>query len=422
MHRRLTGEAGWSVAGQAVNSFGNLVLTIAVARASSASEFGLFGLWFALLLIVQGLSRSFFGEVLLNRIGNEAPGLSSMIERRGNQAHAVLLVLSLVAASMLLVWNFPIHALMTGMLAAGVTADWHRQVGFAKRLPRAVFLFDATWTAATVFGMVAAGWFAVDGFALAGLGWMLGALTCFPIFGRSMVSFTVWSSNENVYPKFFESGFRYALDFLMQNGVSPLFVVLVAASAGTIEAGGMRAAQLMLAPLAVVVLGMRPFLLRHMGSFEIDGRLGRRVVSLAWVIFGWVVLVGFLPSEALTPLLGQSSGSVRPMLLPCAGLFFASVVGVVNSAILRLRRTPLAGLRRRTVALAGSVLVIVLVGPSHPTAAVATGALFVNAANGLILRENIGLLLKGNSEGPVGPRSCVDQQKDVDNKIAYEAS
>ena len=133
-----------------------------------------------------------------------------------------------------------------------------------------------------------------------------------------------------------------SLEFVSAAGVSHLAVLTVGFVAGQPQAGATRLAQTLLAPLTVVVAGLRPLLARS-GSRSVEGSYAVAVLTIGLSL---PVLYLFMPGEALGRLIGSGASAARELMLP-------SLVGVVALALANV-----PSIRLRSVGSIGRVLVV----------------------------------------------------------------
>jgi O-antigen/teichoic acid export membrane protein len=134
---------------------------------------------------------------------------------------------------------------------------------------------------------------------------------------------------------------RYAAEVLVGLGASQATIYVVGVTAGLAQAGSLRAAQILLGPMHVVLQaahliavpeGVR---IRRRRPDRFRLAIGGLSVGLAGVILAWVVVLSLLPSSVGEALLGDSWASAQVVLIPLGLALVAQ--GISGGALVGLR-------------------------------------------------------------------------------------
>jgi O-antigen/teichoic acid export membrane protein len=323
----LIGRAGWAVIDQGFVSLANFGLGVIVARLVSPTEFGAFGVAFAIYLVALNVSRGFATQPLTIRFAGREP---AEFRRGVGEATGVAFGVGVLGAAVCLA----IAALLGGVLGVALAAlsvslpgllvqDAWRFVLFTSRRGRVAIVNDlvATLVMATLIALVV----------------LLGAVSVFTIMvcwgaggtAAAMVGILQtgvrplpnraigwWREHIDITPRFLGSE-------LIQMGGAQLVLFALGALIGLAAVGSVRGAQLLLGPIYVLSIGvhlsMIPEAARMTGSIA---RLRRIVVlsstALTVAGTGWGLALLLLPDSIGRQLLGESWPGARSVLLPIA--------------------------------------------------------------------------------------------------------
>lgn len=251
---------GWGVADQGVSSLGNFTFSVIVAKSLSANEFGAFAIAWVTYGVILNASRGLATDPLVVRFSH-TDGVSW---RRGVQAASgVSLVVGLLSGlGCVVVGGVLAQPLGSAILALGLVLpglllqDAWRFAAFTAGRPAVAFLNDLVW-ASLQMAAAAALYFtghvtvltatlAYGGTALvaAGVGWL--QLRVVPRPARARWWFTTQRS----------LALRYAAENLSISGARQLRMVLLGVIAGLAAVGDVRAAEVLMGPFMVVLMGV----------------------------------------------------------------------------------------------------------------------------------------------------------------------
>lgn len=290
---RLLRNASWNLIDQALSALSNIVLSIAVARSVSASDFGAFSIAFVIFGVFIALTKSLVGQPLQMRFsGAELPQQREAIR----DALGVALLLGLVGSVISLVAALAAPpTLRSALLALAVilpallVQDSCRMALFTAGRPRGAAAADAAWAFVMVALLVL---LLVVGFAQVFwlmLAWGTGALisvllACFllrvgvaPLRARSWVR-SHWSLTRYLFPEYF-----------LGLGAAQLAILLVGVIAAAEAVGALRGAQVLLGPLGILAVGIFQFTIPEVARRQ---HLAARPLALfAVVVSGFLTLV-----------------------------------------------------------------------------------------------------------------------------------
>ena len=256
MVRRL----GWGVADQAVASLSNFALGIYVARTFGAASFGAFSLAFLTYTVVLNASRGLATDPLLVRFSGaqqrpwlratSAASATALLVGAGAGALCVLVGLALpdpVGAAFV--------ALGVGMPGLMLQDSW-RFALFAAGRPASACLNDVLWSGLLLLALV--------GIHVSGEGTMVGCLFAFG--GTAWVASLVGAVQAGTPPRPGQVGawlrehrdlsIRYLTENVTASGSSQIRAFVLGAVAGLASVGHVRAAEMLMGPFLVVLMGI----------------------------------------------------------------------------------------------------------------------------------------------------------------------
>ncbi|MCW2966856.1 MAG: polysaccharide biosynthesis protein, partial [Solirubrobacteraceae bacterium] len=273
----------WAVAvgDQALSSLGNLVLTVGVARAASREQLG--GLAIALLLyaLALGISRGLCTDPFTVLHG----GREGAQEQTGRLLGAVLVVGAVLGGLVAVTSVLPVLPTTTLIAMAVVLpllllVDACRYVGFARGLPDAALLVDATWTV----GAVVAVWaLSVHGTDVAApfVWWWGAAAVPALVAGVLRLDLRLSRGAGEWFRRSRHLGHPVTGQFLAETGTIQVANLLIAAIAGLDAAASVRVAVTVFAPVSVLLAGLSNLLLPRLSTRPITGGSSRRLVARA---------------------------------------------------------------------------------------------------------------------------------------------
>ncbi|WGL53309.1 hypothetical protein P5P86_05645 [Nocardioides sp. BP30] len=251
---------GWGVADQSVSSLSNVLVSLVCAHALGVHGFGAFSIAFVSYAVVLNASRGLATDPLVVRYS----GAAEPIWRRAvASAAGTALVVGCVAGALSIVAGIllPGHvgtafvALGFGLPGLMVQDSW-RFAFFADGRGQGALLLDLIWTVLAIAALVAAVLTGHDGIA-----------ACLLIFGgTATVSAVCGVFLTGVRPMVDQVpgwlrehrhlGSRYLLENLAVGLSRQLRIVAVGAAAGLAAAGSLRAAEILMGPFLVVLMGI----------------------------------------------------------------------------------------------------------------------------------------------------------------------
>jgi O-antigen/teichoic acid export membrane protein len=325
---------GWGFADQGLSSLTNFALGVVVARTVGITDFGAFSLAFAAYLIVAGFSRAVTAQPLLIRYS----GVPTSDWRRGaSAATGTALLFGLGAALLALAIALASNgSLRAGFLALALTLpglivqDAWRFAFFADGRGRSAFLNDLVWATAQLAGFVLAIHLGAGTVFWAVMAWG-GAASLAAVVGVAQAGLIPrpraarrWSvEHRDLLPPYIGETAAYIL-------AGQLMLYAVGLVAGLAVVGALRAAQILLGPLNVVVQGF--YLVAVPGAVNVLRNSARRFETLcvaaglllAAVALAWAVILVLLPESFGRTLMGSVWGPAHDILLVW-GLAFAAI-------------------------------------------------------------------------------------------------
>jgi len=380
-------RTGWGIADQAVSSLTNFALGLFVVRATTAAEFGAFGIAFVTYLLVLNLGRAIVAQPLLIHYSTA----DTPTWRSGTRAAlAVALAVGLAAGAVCLVVGVlvggDLRAAFVGLglgLPGLLAQDAWRFAFFAAGRGRSAFVNDLVWALALV--PIFAALVLADNRALLPIvvGWgtaaSIAALVGFwqAHLAPDLGAIRAWfRTHEDLIP-------RFSAEVLARMGGSQAAYYIIGAVGGLGAVGAIRAADLILGPFNILFQGIHLVALPE-GRRRLTASTAALVrwclflsvgIALGALVWGGICLL--LPDAVGEALLGSTWTAARSVLAPMV----AALTGLVASA------GAVVGLR--SLAAAGRTLRAAIV-TSVATLIAATVGVFAGGAFGAALGLAIG--------------------------------
>ena len=367
MSPRLLRRLGWGVADQAVSSISNFAVSLVVARELGPHDFGVFSLAFVTYAVVLNASRGLATDTLMVRYSNASrdvwrPAVAA--------ATATAVTVGIVGGVLCVLAGLALPGpLGTGFVVLGaglpllMLQDAWRFAFFAVGRGDRALVLDLVWTVLLIGGLV----------ALVRVGGESDA-ACLAVFGGSAaLSAAAGLALVRLRPDpravrawlvdHFHLGGRYLVENIAVGFSRQLRLVVVGVAAGVIAVGQIRAAEILMGPFLVVLMGIAQVAVPEashvlarrpgqVGRFCLALGAGQAVLAALW---GTAMLV-ILPHGVGRALLGDIWPSVAPLVLPAT---IAVCLGCLSGGATTGLRA--MGLSRRSLAaqLTGSALYVV---------------------------------------------------------------
>ena len=251
---------GWGVADQGVSSLGNFAFSILVAKALSPTDFGAFALAWVTYGMLLNLSRGLATDPLVVRFSHaDHSAWRGAVQASTGTSVAVGAVSGVVCVGVGSVLPQPLGTaiMVLGFVLPGLLLqDALRFASFAAGRPAVAFANDLVWavlqtgTAAALYmtGHVTVGTailaFGATALVAALVGWL--QLRVLPHVGRVRWWFVTQRA----------LGLRYAAENLSISGARQLRMTLLGAIAGLAAVGQVRAAEILMGPFMVILMGV----------------------------------------------------------------------------------------------------------------------------------------------------------------------
>jgi hypothetical protein len=399
---------GWGLADQAVSSITNLALGIVVARSLDATEFGAFSLAWVTYSVILNLSRGLATDPLTVRYSGPRNG---RWRRGAGRAASTATALGVVVGAVFLLVGVAIGGVVGWAFAAlGLTLpglllqDSWRIAFFAEGKGQRAFANDAVWaialvpamliatTVGTTFGFVLA-WGAAAT-AAAGFGCIQTRLV------PRMSGIGSWMREHR------DLGPRYLVENVSGAASAQLQMYGLGAIAGLAAVGAVRGAQLLIAP--VVALRMGISLMAVPEATQVLTRWPRRLRTFCVVLGGsqaaacivWGGCVLLIPPSVGELMLGSIWASASVLIIPTTlamaggSLFDGAFVGLRALGV--SRRSMPSQIARAIATLIGGIIGAFLGGAAGSvwgaTAGTFLGVVMVWWQLGVALRAHLALL------------------------------
>jgi O-antigen/teichoic acid export membrane protein len=359
---RVVRRIRWGLADQALSSLTNFVLGVVVAREVGLTDFGAFGLAFTGYLMVTGISRAVNGQPILIRYSNvptdawrrAAAAVSGTALVIGLGSSFLALAIALAGEGALRAAFLALALVLPGL----VVQDAWRFAFFAAGRGRDAFLNDLVWAITQLSAFIVAialgegtvFWAVIAWGGSATLAAFIGAAQA-RVLPRPLLARSWTIEHRDLLPSYIGETAAYILS-------GQLVLYAIGLVAGLAVVGAIRAAQLLLGPLNVVVQGL--YLVAVPEAVRVLRRSTRRFVeiclaaglALGGVSFAWTLFLVFLPESIGEALLGEVWIPAHSILL-VMGLAYTAV-NIAAGASIGLRALAAAP-RTFTAAAATSV-------------------------------------------------------------------
>jgi O-antigen/teichoic acid export membrane protein len=331
---RLAGRAGWSIVDQALSSLSNLLLSILVARAVDAEDFGAFTISFAVYSVVVLLARALLGQPLGIRYA-DADERGSRVAAGSSTGAAAVVGIVLAGLVCGVAWLIGGHlgvvlAVMAAFLPGLLVQDVWRLAFFAQGRPQLAALIDALWSALLAVGVVLLVLARVHHAAPYVLAWGAAATLAAVVGGLrgraapQVADAWTWVRSHWTMTRFL------LFEQMLTQGAYQGSLMLIGGVGSLSAVASLRGAQVALGPVAALSVSAMAFAVPELARrswLTAAQRLRIALVSgTALAVLGvlWGVVVLLLPASIGEEFLGDSWSGVRTVLL-------ASLVGQVAS-------------------------------------------------------------------------------------------
>jgi O-antigen/teichoic acid export membrane protein len=335
----LGARAVWVIADQAVSSFSNAAVAIAVARAVSATDYGAFGLAFILYSLAISISQAVVAQVFLIRYS----GSSTEEQKRAaeNGTGALLVVAGLIAvvlACAALFFGSSLRAVLlltATLLPALMLQDSLRTYFVSCGVPLNAFLNGLIWSGLQIVSIGALMFSGIESPIPYVAAWGVSAL----------VAVTVGMRKAGIRPRFdripkwFSSHRDVWVPTLANTvaaiGVIQLAFILIAAIGGIESVGALRGTQTLLGPLNIIGFAVCSFAIpeivrRDLNVSQLRGAAIALTVVLVVVDAIWGGILLLVPASVGEELLGETWANARDVLP--AMVLFTITIGLTTGA------------------------------------------------------------------------------------------
>lgn len=258
------GRLGWGVLDQAISSMGNFFLGVFVARTLGAADLGVFALAILTYTVILNASRGLSTDPLVVRFGGEpSDQWKSAVGSASGTAALVGLagaVLCITAGAFL--WIGPNPAVGKAFMVLGIwlpglmVQDSWRFAFFSVGRGASALFNDAVWTGLVVLGVL-----------LVSASGQATVATTLIVYGASATFAAVLGGRQlGVRPRLGRAlgwirqnwtlGTRYLIENVSGSGAAQLRALALGAVAGLAAVGQVRAAEILVGPLLVVLSGI----------------------------------------------------------------------------------------------------------------------------------------------------------------------
>lgn len=347
------------VVDQGLISASTLVCNLAIARTSSAEEYGAFAIAFSLYLVALGVTRSLSGDVIVV-FGRswESRAREVASAARVSSVAGLIFGIPMVVVAMAFRSDVSFFAASIGLALPLLLAYdcWRYGNIQAQRMAR-LLLADTVWLTAVSAGFSLSFWWApaatpIVQFTLwLGVGGVLGliAVVSMMTLGRGARGFEFWARNRSFTVP-------YLLDYILMFGASQIALLVVSTAAGLQYAGAVRGAQTLLGVVNVFVAALAVVTLRDISRDRVD--ISGRAILLRTSTAGGIgallcfLLVGIcviMPVAFGRNFFGESWTDIAEFVVPLGVAAAFSSLGLGATTGLRALAQGRASLRTRAI-------------------------------------------------------------------------
>lgn len=336
--KHLLRRASWSVVDQGLSAASNLLLSVIIARQLDAGGFGAFAVAFLTFGLTIAVGRATIGQPLQISYSGASPEKWHEAARSALAASILLgatvgTVLAVVGLSM--GGNTGQALVAVGVCMPGLVAqDVCRMAFFSSGRAKQAAINDALWTALEFGALATMIWVGVTHVGPFILAWG-GSATVAAVVGMLMLRSTprvrgcvAWLLGQRKL-----TGYLLA-EHILGEGLAQVAILLVGVVGSSADVGSLRAGQVLLGPLNVLVTAISVFGIPEIARrSDMTARARRRfcwalsaVVTV--VCIGYATPVLLLPDSLGRHLFGDTWNGAQTVLLAMCALYLAVAVGV----------------------------------------------------------------------------------------------
>lgn len=342
--RQVAGRVSWTVIDQVLSALSNFLLSVLVARTVSADVFGAFSMAFLIFTFLIGVTRALIGQPLqITFASAEAAAFRAATRSALGAAVLVGVVCGAlcVVAGILAGGELATTLIVLGICLPGLLAqDISRMAFFARGRPAAAAGIDALWAAllfpallvAQLLGLAHIGW----PLALWGGSALIAAVVGLVLLGATprVAGAARWGWQQRPL-----TGYLLA-EYVMTAGVGQIGILAVALTGDAAGVGSLRAAQVLLGPLGILVAASFLFAIPEIArrpdiSAGALTRLGLTMITaMGGITAVYCVVVLLLPDAVGLSLLGDTWSGAQGVLLPMSVTAFFAALGTAPASVL----------------------------------------------------------------------------------------
>ncbi len=342
--RKVAGRVSWTVVDQVLSALSNFLLSVLVARTVSADVFGAFSMAFLIFTFLIGVTRALIGQPLQITFASAEPAAFRVATRSALGAAVLVGVVCgalCVLAGVLTGGELSTALIVLGVCLPGLLAqDISRMAFFARGRPAAAAGIDALWAAllfpallvAQLLGLSDIGW----PLALWGVSALIAALVGLRLLGATprVAGAARWGWQQRPL-----TGYLLA-EYVMTAGVGQIGILAVALTGDAAGVGSLRAAQVLLGPLGILVAASFLFAIPEIArrpdiSAGALTRLGLTMISaMGGITAVYCIVVLLLPDGVGLGLLGDTWSGAQTVLLPMSVTAFFAALGTAPASVL----------------------------------------------------------------------------------------
>ena len=343
-----------SLSVQALSSAGNFALTVAVARNSSAQEFGDFAVSITIYVLLATTMRAAVLESL-----SRSSSRTDILRGLGT-ALWVSLVPSTICSVYWIATGSVLGLIVAISIPGLIAYDYARTTFVLTGRGGRAIVMESIWMCASLLALFLSSMQLIP----------LPLMVCVWAFTPAAITAIVLAADGDLdvlwrnFGKLDDFSWAFATDSLLGSGSSQVAIIVLGSTLGPAVVGAVRGAGTLLSPVNIMSNALRPVLVRQVATetgWRVRHSFFVTLVATA-LLLPAVVLVLILPDSWGVALLGETWTSSQLVLVPIALESILGLIAGVAFAGVRVHGAPAQVLRTRTALGAFRIGVVVTAG------------------------------------------------------------
>lgn len=338
--RRRIPERFVSVLDQGISSLSNFVVVIAVASATTVTEFGVFTLAYAVLIFALGAQRALIGETLIVRYSkmHRIPRQIISVTFGASIAYTVIFAVGIGVVAAIL--QSPLWAMLAIATLPILVQDIQRYTFIAMRRSRSALTLDTVWLAITIPLILVSLWLGLGGVAVVA-SWAIGAFISLLVGLWLLRAAPAIIAGVRWVIRLREFSFRYFGEYSALNASNLLVWFLLVFPIGAAGVGALRGIFTLFSPLNTLFNSISFAIVPELTRQKDPKQFRKRFVEAAALLLGlalvWTVVVAILPDNLGVLVLGDTWLEISGLELPTGVQYIFLALYILVLALFRAR-------------------------------------------------------------------------------------